>query len=67
MRGKVGGLSPPCFKSRGAIAPLAPLRPPPLLPEQPSLLSIENILILKLFSDKFQLRSLPGVSSSVIC
>ena len=31
MRGKVGGLSPPYFKSRGAIAPLAPLLPPPLL------------------------------------
>ena len=30
MRGKVGGLSPPYFKSRGAIAPLAPLLPPPL-------------------------------------
>ena len=24
MRGKVGGLSPPYFKSRGAIAPLLP-------------------------------------------
>ena len=31
MRGKVGGLSPPYFKSRGAIAPLAPLLPPPLV------------------------------------
>ena len=31
MRGKVGGLSPPYFKSRGAIAPLAPLLPPPLI------------------------------------
>ena len=34
MRGKVGELSPPppYFKSRGTIAPLAPLLPPPLLP-----------------------------------
>ena len=30
MSGKVGGLSPPYFKNRGAIAPLAPLLPPPL-------------------------------------
>ena len=40
MRGKVGGLSPPYFKSRGAIAPLAPLLPPPLAP--PPLFELDN-------------------------
>ena len=47
MRGKVGGLSPPYFKSRGAIAPLAPLLPPPLCNTNDCYLKIDNILIIK--------------------